>query len=59
MVSPTFNESMDLASSAISPNLSGDSGFQSACVGREKKVDENYKLIQGLWISGTDNTDLV
>lgn len=59
LVSPTFNESMDWASSAISPNLSGDSGFQSACVGREKKGHKNYKLIQDLRISVTDNTDLV
>jgi len=29
LVSVTFNESTDLISSAISPNLSGDSGFHS------------------------------
>lgn len=31
-LSSSFTESIDLINSAMSPNLLGDSGFQSACI---------------------------
>jgi hypothetical protein len=37
LVSSTFKESIDLMSSTISPYLSGETGFQSACIQILKK----------------------
>lgn len=62
LVSSTFNDSIDFTRSAISPNLSGDSGFQSACeniwhnILKDDKRKSNQRPKQR---KDHENTDLI
>lgn len=62
LVSSTFNDSIDFTRSAISPNLSGDSGFQSACENIWHKIlkDDKSKWNQRpKQRKDHENTDLI